>query len=540
DTTIVNIQCLAEDAAGNLWGGNYSSLIRIDREQKQHRKFELGYTVGCIHEDRSGNFWVGTQGGGLLLFDRNTGSYKRFDEHSGLRSNTILRILEDPGGNLWMSTFNGLVRFDARERSFRSFLQSDGLQSDQFSFNAAVALRSGEFLFGGIKGFNLFYPDSIYGQASKPAIYLTAIRVEDHPLTPASRYVVDRQLEDIRAIEVPYEAANLSFDFVSPEYSAPDKIQYAYYLEGWDSRWNFNNMVRTARYSRLREGSYTLILRATDALGRWGKDKKVLFVRVLPPWYRTWWAYLLYGLCLAGAVFLYVRYTRKQERLRYEIKLAHLENEKDKELNEKKLSFFTNISHEFRTPLSLIINPLKEARERDKELTTAYRNARRLLSLVDQLLLFRKADSGADVLKISRLDIAEITREVYLCFIQQAKAKGIDYGFVGELADPVVYADREKIEIALFNLLSNAFKFTPDGGRIRVVVAENSGEVSVTVEDSGPGIAASDMEGIFGKFRGMAQKGFGIGLYLVKHFVESHRGRVYCQSEIGRGARFTI
>jgi len=540
DTTIVNIQCLAEDGAGSLWGGNYSSLIRIDRDQKKHRKYELGYTVRCIHEDRSGNFWVGTQGGGLLLFDRQTGGYKRFDEHSGLRSNTILRILEDAEGNLWMSTFNGLVRFDARERSFRSFLQSDGLQSDQFSFNAAMALRSGEFLFGGIKGFNLFYPDSIYGQASKPAIYLTAIRVEDKSLTPASRYVVDRQLEDIRAIEVPYEAANLSFDFVSPEYSAPDKVQYAYYLEGWDSRWNFNNMVRTAHYSRLREGSYTFFLRATDALGRWGTEKKVLFVRVLPPWYRTWWAYLIYGLCLAGGVFLYVRYTRKQERLRYEIKLAHLENEKDKELNEKKLSFFTNISHEFRTPLSLIINPLKEAREKDKELTTAYRNARRLLSLVDQLLLFRKADSGADVLKIGRLDMVEITKEVWLCFIQQAKAKGIDYGFAGEVKDPVIYADREKIEIALFNLLSNAFKFTPDGGRINVVLGENAGEVSVTVEDSGPGIAASDMEGIFGKFKGMAQKGFGIGLYLVKHFVESHRGRVYCQSEVGFGARFTI
>jgi len=540
DTTIVNIQCLVEDSAGNFWGGNYSSLIRIDRGQKKHLKYELGYTVRCIHEDRSGNFWVGTQGGGLLLFDRKTGGYKRFDEHSGLRSNTILRILEDAGGNLWMSTFNGLIRFDSRERSFRSFLQSDGLQSDQFSFNAAVALKSGEFLFGGIKGFNLFYPDSIYGQASKPAIYLTSIRVEDRALSPASRYVVERQLEDIRAIEVPYEAANLSFDFVSPEYSAPDKIQYAYYLEGWDSRWNFNNMVRTAHYSRLREGSYTFFLRATDALGRWGKEKKVLFVRVLPPWYRTWWAYLIYGLCLAGGVFLYVRYTRKQERLRYEIKLAHLENEKDKELNEKKLSFFTNISHEFRTPLSLIINPLKEAREKDKELTTAYRNARRLLSLVDQLLLFRKADSGGDVLKIGALDIAEITREVWLCFIQQAKVKGIDYGFTGELLDPVVYADREKIEIALFNLLSNAFKFTPDGGRIGVVLGENSGEVSVRVEDSGCGIAPEDIEGVFGKFRGIAQKGFGIGLYLVKHFVESHRGRVYCQSELGKGTRFTI
>jgi len=575
DTTIINVQCLAEDKAGNFWGGNYSSLIRIDRERKKHQKYELGYTVRCIHEDSKGNFWIGTQGGGLLLFDRANGTYKRFDDLNGLRSNTILRILEDPGGNLWMSTFNGLIRFDARERSFRSFSQSDGLQSDQFSFNAAISLKSGEFLFGGIKGFNIFYPDSVYGQAPPPVIYLTAIRVEDKPLEATSPFVFRRALEDIQAIEVPYEKATLSFDFVAPEYSAPDKVQYAYFLQGWDKRWNFSNMIRTANYSHLQEGMYTFYLKATDALGRWGEEKMVLSVRVLPPWYRTWWAYLAYGCCLAGAIFLYIRYTKKQERLRYEIKLAHLEHEKDKELNEKKLSFFTNISHEFRTPLTLIINPLKEVVHDKKsggadwDLTTAYRNARRLLSLVDQLLLFRKADSGADILKISRLNLIELCHEVFLCFIQQAKTKNIDYQFLGGLKDPEIWADREKIEIALFNLLSNAFKFTPDGGTIHLILGEIEGEMNKTagevskmgggvnkmeggvriiVEDNGCGIAPGDIQGIFGKFRqaqaggagNTAQRGFGIGLYLVRHFVESHQGRVYCQSAPGKGARFTI
>lgn len=557
DKSIINIQCLAEDKQGNLWGGNYSSLIRIDRAGKQHKRYELGYTVRCIHEDKAGNFWVGTQGGGLLLFDRGKGSWQRFADAAGLRSNTILRILEDGKGNLWMSTFNGLIRMEANSGKFRNFSLSDGLQSNQFSFNAAVALGSGEFLFGGIKGFNLFYPDSVYEQAQPPDVFLTGIRMGDKAVEANSSFVTGRSLEEIHEITVPYDRAALAFDFVALEYSAADKIQYAYYLDGWDNHWNYSNTVKTANYTRLQEGTYHFKIKATDAQGRWGAEKQLLSIVVLPPWYRSWWAYLMYGLVLAGAGGLYLRYTKQQERLRYEIKLAHLENEKDKELNEKKLQFFTNISHEFRTPLTLIINPLKEAIQdspagglsekasAERGLTTAYRNARRLLSLVDQLLLFRKADSGADVFKPSRLDMVMLCDEVFQCFTQQAKAKHIGYSCtVGE--GPVwIRGDREKIEIALFNLLSNAFKFTPDGGKISLCLEERGEEsVVIVVEDSGCGIAEVDSGRIFEKFQqadiAAPKTGFGIGLYLVKHFIEQHKGTVQYESVVGKGTRFTI
>ncbi|MBN9384585.1 MAG: response regulator [Chitinophagaceae bacterium] len=547
DKRITNVQCLAEDRQGVLWGGNYSSLVRIDREGKRHQWYELGYTVRCIHEDRSGNFWVGTQGGGLLLFDRKNGSWQRFADAQGLRSNTILRILEDDKGNLWMSTFNGLIRMDVAGRKFRNFSVSDGLQSNQFSFNAAIALRSGEFLFGGIKGFNLFYPDSMYEQVQAPNILLTGIRMGDQRLEASSPFVTGRSLEDIREITVPFDKAALSFDFVALEYGAPDKIQYAYYLEGWDNGWNYSNTVRTANYTRLQEGTYHFIIRSTDVSGRWGTDRRLLSIIVLPPWYRSWWAYLIYGLVLLGAGYLYLRYTRQRERLRYEIKLAHLENEKDKELNEKKLSFFTNISHEFRTPLTLIINPLKEVLKEgaDRGLTTAYRNARRLLSLVDQLLLFRKADSGADALKLSQLDMVMLCDEVFQCFIQQARAKHVEYTYSGKGGPVWVRGDREKIEIALFNLLSNAFKFTPDGGRISLSLEEDGMSVVIVVEDSGCGIAEADIARIFEKYQqgvagGIPKTGFGIGLYLVKHFIEQHKGKVYCESVAGKGTRFIV
>lgn len=548
DKRIANVQCLAEDRQGALWGGNYSQLIRIDREGRHHQWYELGYTIRCIHEDKAGNFWVGTQGGGLLLFDRKNGSWQRFADAQGLRSNTILRILEDGKGNLWMSTFNGLIRMDVAGRKFRNFSVSDGLQSNQFSFNAATTLQSGEFLFGGIKGLNLFYPDSMYEQAPAPDVFLTEIRMGDKPLEASSPLVTGRNFEDIHEITVPFDKAALSFDFVALEYTAPDKIQYAYYLEGWDNHWNYSNTVRTANYTRLQEGAYHFIIRSTDVSGRWGADRRLLSIIVLPPWYRSWWAYLIYGLVLAGAGYLYLRYTKQQERLKYEIKLAHLQ-----------ASFFTNISHEFRTPLTLIINPLKEVVKEgvDKGLTTAYRNARRLLSLVDQLLLFRKADSGADALKLSQLDMVVLCDEVFQCFVQQARTKHIEYNFNGQETPVWVRGDREKIEIALFNLLSNAFKFTPDGGRISLSLSEEPAEpghahpkptrsVIITVEDTGCGIAEADIARIFEKYQqadvagGTPKTGFGIGLYLVKHFIEQHKGEVRCESVVGKGTRFTV
>jgi signal transduction histidine kinase/ligand-binding sensor domain-containing protein/CheY-like chemotaxis protein/AraC-like DNA-binding protein len=546
DNTINNLQCLAEDRQGGFWGGNYSTLLRIDRDRKQHLRYNLGHTIRCIHEDRRHNFWIGTQDGGLLLFDRKTGKFKRFTTADGLPGNTILRLLEDETGNLWLSTYNGLCRFNPQTKTARNFSQSDGLQSNQFSFNAALALSSGEFLFGGIKGFNIFYPDSIKDMAEQPAIYLTGLKINNTIAEGSDPCVTARTIDRIDEITIPFERAVLSLDFLALEYAGADKINYAYFLQGWDKDWNYVNHIRTANYSRLQEGTYFFKVKILDPDGTWGHETQLLKIVVLPPWYRTWWAYLLYGACFAGAVYLYIRYTRTQERLRYEIKLAHIENEKEKELMEKKLTFFTNISHEFRTPLSLIINPVKEALSNEPRngLKIAYRNARRLLSLVDQLLLFRKADNGSDTCQISAIDIIHLCDEVYQCFVHQAQTKNINYQFTHSIPSLTIYADYEKIEIALFNLLSNAFKFTPENGTIQFSVEETNNAVSLSIRDTGCGIEAADSERIFEKFQqahhGNRQSGFGIGLFLVKQFIESHRGTVTCNSVPGQGTTFTI
>ncbi|HLO39091.1 MAG TPA: two-component regulator propeller domain-containing protein, partial [Lacibacter sp.] len=360
DPTIINLQCVTEDSDGNFWGGNYSSLIKIDRVGKKHKLFPLETTVRAIHEDKQKNFWLGTQGSGLLLFDRQTGKFKSFTTAEGLPSNTILRILEDKRGDLWLSTFNGLTKFDPDKKVALNYSQSDGLQSNQFSFNAGLALQSGEFLFGGIKGFNVFYPDSTIANRNERKVFLTGLKINNSPIEEDASYISKREIEKITEITLPFNKAALSLDFLGLDYSSADKIMYAYYLEGWDKVWNYSNNIRTANYTRLSEGNYKFKVKVAGADGEWKAETLLLNVIVLPPWYRSWWAYLLYIAFTAGMISLYIRYTKRQERLRFEIKLAHLEHEKDKEVNERKLNFFTNISHEFRTPLTLIINPLKE------------------------------------------------------------------------------------------------------------------------------------------------------------------------------------
>lgn len=553
DKRITNVQCLAEDLQGDLWGGNYASLIKIDKVNKRHIFYHIGYTVRCIHEDRTGNFWVATQGGGLLLFNKHNGTYKRFDETNGLQSNTILRILEDSSGNLWMSSFTGLIKYDIRKKVFIKFSKSDGLQSNQFSFNGATKLNSGELLFGGIKGFNIFNPDSVYVTASIPKVFLTGIHINGESIEASISLIAKTDLDRVTEITVPYDKAYITLDFVAPEYRAPDKIRYSYYLEKWDKKYNEGNAIRTATYSHLPEGTYTFKVKVTDVLGRWGDEMQLLKINVLPPWYRTWWAYLFYLGLIGGLIYLYIRYKTNQHRLNYEINLARLTAEKEKELTEKKITFFTHISHEFRTPLTLIINPLKDIlfgknnSEPDKRVTVIYRNARRLLSLVDQLLLFRKVEADEQQINLEKFSITEMCNDVYLSFQQHASAKNISFSILGIESSLDILADKQKTEIILFNLLSNAFKFTPQGGKITMELIEKGNMVEVVVVDSGCGIPEEVGNRLFQPFYqvqtsdGDHPTGFGIGLYLSKKLADANGGALYFRNNtMSKGTTFVL
>lgn len=555
DQSINDLQCLIETSDGKFWGGNnYNTLFSIEKETKKIRKFNIGNPIRCIHEDKDKNLWLGTQEGGLLLFDRKKNTFKRFITDDGIPSNTILRLLEDKEGNLWMSTYNGISRFDKKEKVFRNFSVNDGLQSNQFSFNAGLELSTGEFLFGGINGFNIFFPESIKGSNQKSNLLLTDFYVNNQSITTTKADVAT--IDDsgkIQKVNLAYDQTTLSFEFVAIDYNNSDKINYAYLLEGWDTRWNYADQIRKANYSRLAEGKYTFKVKTTNFKGGWNKEVNLILIEVLPPWYRTWWAYTLYLVTIAGLLFTYLEYNKNKENLKYKVKIAEIESKKEKEIAEKQSSMFTYISHEFRTPLSLIINPLKKVMQKaniqnesfGSDLAIAHRNARRLLSLVDQLLLFRKAENDADSLRLSSINVNSLCNEVYQCFVNQAKDKSIQYNLNIPNHEIMIIGDYEKIEISLFNLMSNAFKHTPIGGVINFNLDENENEAILEIIDSGEGIDKNDIEVIFEKFKQVNLKaatgtGFGIGLFIVKYFVDKHKGTVSCKSELGKGSSFTL
>ena len=543
----MDIISMTQDASGNLWLGGFKELVLADTQTGIKKRIDLKVAIRDLYIDKSGKLWIATEGRGLMRCDKTGSNFISFTEDDGLSNNTVLNIQEDRRGNIWVSTYNGLSKLNPSTKKFENFYTTDGLQSNQFYYNASCQLSSGEMLFGGIKGFSIFNPDNILQFKGFPPLLISSLRISNLPVNAESEFVENSEnTYEVRKISLPYDKAVLSLDYVALEYSLPEKIQYAYFLKGWDKTWNYVNKLRTINYTRLDEGTYTLKIKSTNASGVWNPQEKIIYVTVLPPWYRTWWAYLIY-MGLAGAsIYAYLYYQKKQTRLQLEVKFS-------KDLNEKKIAFFTNISHELRAPLTLIANPIKELLHNNNksadliDLSSVYRNSRRLLSLVDQLLLFKTADDEIAELKPEWLNIVDVSREVFLCFNNQIKAKSLKYEFQAGNEQLYVFADREKIEVVLFNLLSNAVKFTAEGGEISLTVSDKDNVVEIVVKDSGRGIPEGTGEALFEKFYRLkdendkeAPSGFGIGLYLTKRYIDLHKGSLTYTSKLQEGTAFQI
>ncbi|WEA00613.1 hybrid sensor histidine kinase/response regulator transcription factor [Mucilaginibacter sp. SJ] len=549
-----DIFAITEDDNHRLWLGNLTGLICFDPVSGKSKSLNLKAYVRALHRGSNGTIWVGTYGNGLLAFDQQLQLKKSFTEENGLSNNTILNIEEDAKGNIWTSTYDGLSKIDPVSNKIQIYDSADGLQSNQFYYNASATLKSGAMAFGGIKGFSIFQPDSIRTDSPFPNLAITGLRVANGPVDANSEYVRDADnIYDIRKIVLPYDRAILSLDYVALEYSKPEKIQYAYFLQGWDKTWNKVGSQRNINYSRINEGEYILRIKCTNSAGIWNGAEKLIYITVLPPWYRTWWAYLLYVAALSGGIYAYLHFQKRLLKLNYEMEITNIRAGQEKELNERKISFFTNISHEFRTPLTLIANPVKELMQSNGknlefiDLSSIYRNTRRLLSMIDQLLLFRTAENEVSEIKAEYFDIIEVCREVFCCFNNQVKFKSISYNFQSDMETLEMLADREKIEIVIFNLISNAIKFTPAGGLVSLLLVKENDQIMIEVADTGKGIPENTGDRLFDKFYKIQrtedkqeQSGFGIGLFLAKHFVEIHGGTIGYESVPGKSTVFRV
>lgn len=552
-----HIYNLLKDAKGNVWiGTSGNGVDRFDPKTGIFHHYTYNDKIAsslsnnivhCVFEDSKKNIWICTADG-LNKYIPQSDSFVIYSRKNGFASNVFSNVVEDGVGNLWINSATGVSKFTPQTLAITNFDEGDGVFSHSLIYKSA----DGQIYLGGNSGVVVFDPAKIKLNDKIPQVYFTDFQVFNKSVKPGADSPLKKPIGIADTAFLNYDQNVFSVEFVSLNYTHSEKNVYRYKLEGFDEKWNFNSNQRRVTYTNLNPGTYTFKVIASNNDGIWNRIPKSLIIIISPPWYRTWWAYTIYAIFIGGMVYLYLLYRDRQAKLKYEIQIAHYESEKEKELSERKLAFFTNISHEFRTPLTLIINPIKELLYNDKKtmdtsnLTIVYRNARRLLGLVDQLLLFKKAESEADQLRISNVNIIDLCKEVYLCFVHEAKRKQIHLEFISSTDCLNVYIDREKTEIVLFNLLSNAMKFTPRLGKIRVCAEESEQAVSIIVEDTGCGIPQEVGDRLFSRFYQVSDLaitssgGFGLGLYLVKNFVERQAGTVAYHSQAGNGTVFTI
>ncbi|MDN3581612.1 two-component regulator propeller domain-containing protein [Mucilaginibacter flavus] len=561
-----DVRAITEDTNGNLFIGTYGgglNYFNVEHKQftrffdaAQQKRFMPGQVVFAVYLDAVNKLWIGTEGDGLIIYNRDKQTYQHFNEKNKLANNTIYALQSADNQSVWMSTNKGLSNIDLDKNIVSNFDQSDGLQAGQFNVGSVIYDKQNHAMyFGGTEGLNVFNPDRVNKSYFEPKVIITGLQIFGNQVETGDHGhnvpVLSQALNEAKQLVLQPDQAVFSIQYTSLNYAYPQKGEFAYQLEGLDKTWNYVGNQRSATYRYLAPGDYTFRVKCSNQDGIWFNDYATLQIKILPPWYKTWWAYFCYIAAGGLLIYYYLQYRANQARLKYEIQLTQLSAEKDKELNERKLSFFTNVSHEFRTPLTLIINPIKELLYHEHEVDTSslhivYRNAKRLLSLVDQLLLFRKADSDAGTLTIFRLNLVELCKEVFLCFTYQAKAKGLHFEFICADQDIEVFVDREKIEIVLFNLLSNAIKFTPMGGSVTVVIGQQDKLVNLEVLDTGPGIKAETEDKLYSQFyqqensKGPSTGGFGIGLFLVKKFIESHSGTIRYEANPVGGTRFIV
>lgn len=526
-----------------------------------------------IMKDHAGSLWLGSLGGGLhqLVYDRDSREtiqrYGRWLPESDVES-----ILEDEQGNLWLGG-SGLLRFNPRTKRYLKYDVADGLQSNSFKVGAAWRAQDGTLYFGGINGISYFNPRAIRPNPYPPIVVITALRVLNKPVsigdTLNGRVLLNNNLSQTSELTIDSKENDFSLDFVGLHYANPGKITYAYQLEGYYTDWVYPPAgQRTASFANLAPGSYTFRVKASNGDGLWSTRLAQLHLVVLPPWWKTWWAYSLYSLTILGILLLLRHITTAQQQLKNKLALEQIAHEKDQELNDLKLRFFTNVSHELRTPLTLILGPMEELialpaklNGMRNKLLLMHRQTRKLLTLVNQLLDFRKAESEQLVLHAQEGDVVVFVREIFLIFQAKAYEKQIDYSFETEYEELSLYFDRNKLEIVLSNLLVNAFKYTPVGGKICVSMAVigNPEQAAIyqrgtlrqhylqlAVRDSGVGMKFEEISKIFDIYyqathtETMQVMGTGIGLALVKQMVECHRGEITVDSQPGAGTQFRL
>ncbi len=479
-----------------------------------------------------------------------------YPTESGLADNSIKSILEDENGNLWLGTNAGISFFDVEKESFTNYSTPDGLRGNDFNSESALCSNDGLMYFGSTQGLNVFDPKQIIQSGFIPPVVITAFHIFNQPVKIGEDSPLKENILEAKEIILPFSQNVFSFQFSALDYNSPQSIQYAYKMEGFDKDWINSGNRRFITYTNLNSGSYIFKVKATNSDGIWNENFKAISLIINPPWWRTVWAYVSYGLLILLGLFAARRIEMNRARLRNELKMREFEAKKRTELENIKSRFFANLSHEFRTPLTLIRGPVEElisgnAGDNQAEYYELIkRNSEKLQELIDQLLELTQLENASIPLKAKQENLVKLLRGMFYSFESLAKQKNIKISFNSSIDNLICWIDRDKLEKIINNLLSNAFKFTPAKGEISISVNQqtiNGNEYSIVkISDTGIGIPKDKLQNIFDRFYQVDDStrkkfgGSGIGLALVKELVDLHKWNIDVKSEIEKGTELYL
>ncbi|TKG96549.1 hybrid sensor histidine kinase/response regulator [Puteibacter caeruleilacunae] len=552
---------LFKDRKDRMWIGTRSGILDEfcpnTNSFKHHltnlsEDFVKPMAINGIYEDKNGDLWLASKGGGLIQYNPEMQKLKQYLTNDGFPSNTFNKIVKDKIGNLWISHPQGVCSFNKETYEINNYDYFSGIPIREFTLNSLILRHNNEICVGGIDGFISFYPANIRINTFVPSVIFQGLKVHNDRVLPNDgTNILSKPLDETEEIVLNHDQSRFTFEFVALNYIDPEHNKYTYILEGFDEEWHDVQNKRYASYSSLPAGEYVFRVKALNNDGIWNHQDKHVRVRILPPWWLTWWAillYVLFGLMIISLIFAYFLY---RQSMRNKLKIKTIEVEKAKEFSEMRNKLYANVSHEFFTPLSLITAPLEsmiEKTQTDLFLSTnleyVRQNTQRLVRLVKQLLTFQKMENGYLQLLVQPINMVQYLTPIHKSFKQLAKRHGINLSFVYKNEDIAIWADPTQLEHVYYNLLSNAFKYTPEDGEITLEISESPEQICISVKDSGTGMTAEQTGRIFDRYYQTDSKvqwtsgGMGIGLSFSKAILEQHNGRIGVESQIDQGTVF--
>ena len=542
---------MQEDSHGLFWVATYNDgVFQYNPVTKQWKNYvhnikstkSLNFNkVIDVYVDDKQRLWFASEGRGICKYNYETDDFTTIDETKGLPNNVAYGILDDKYGNIWVSTNMGITKINPETLEMKTYTKEDGLQSNQFNYRSSYKARNGMFYFGGINGFNAFYPDNLKDNNYVPPVIISAFEVldEENPFEPDSllKTAINRE----KKITLKYNQASFKIGFISMSYQAVEKNRYACIMEGLEDKWRSVGNQNSLIFSNLEPGEYTFRVKGSNNDGIWNETGDYLQIKILPPFWKSNAAFMFYGLLFISGLFLIIRIFVRNSQKRHKQKIEEIKIEKEKELYDSKISFFTNIAHEIRTPVSLIKAPLENIvnsqqcpPEAKENLLVIERNTEKLLILVNQLLDFRKIEENQYRLSFAQTNVNDFLNDIYMSFKATGNRNNIALTAILPAKPVVANIDKDAIGKVISNLLSNALKFAVQKIEIHLNENKKAGMLEIRVTDDGPGIETELREKVFEPFFQITNRetqaktnGTGIGLSLARQLIERHSGKIF-------------